>query len=607
MEGEAFDEDLLFANFEEQPNEEDEEALNQFRKAHKKHKKQKKAKIEEVPKQVNNGIDQQQMQYIAELEQQNAKLKATIKRIVGPQAFSFEDDKGGIFNDEINLLEKLERDIQSKPFAVVLYLNNDVSHAHRKEIHEMFRSLSEKKATQDVLMTKKFKAQNSAVPLKAFAANPLGKRSHLGKSGDKEDQHVISACMYYKSFFLDRMGCPLLENDPSITDIWDIPNYQQLYLKALPLVEETMNVRVRQIMQCFNCGGEHHLSACTMPHDQKRINESRKQQAVTKLQSPAANKFQPDDENSERFKHFKPGEISVGLEEALGISLKKQLPPYIYKMRVLGYPLAWLKPAEDGLKMYGAEGDLLDEPGAEEGEIKAIKLPPIINYPGFNSPMPEGIEDEAPKFNMLPFQPELADLDIARKRSQMLGYTPTEPLAKKLRYDDDMDIEDDSCDESNPRPPLIETAENLQKPPLPSESESELPSDGTMDGLEDGEVDSSPSKVQKVERKPKKLEPKEKKIDETTYRNWYIHEPLSTIGITYFMYTPPPTMALRQEISLCDIPKNPITELDREPWKTASVSWYDPLYGDLAAPTGTFDAIRGLLKQNRRSKRKPMV
>ena len=373
----SFDPEYLFANFGSAPRPETdaEEIRNHIMN----------------PLELNHSsVDLEQSKYIKELEDQNTKLKSVIKRLVGPQLFkSHENSNSEDGNVKINLLEKLEEEIQSNPFAVILYLNNDIANVHRKEIDDVMRSISEKKSTQDVLMAHKLKAQHSAVPLKSFTANFKGKRINLGTIKDGDEQYVICACQYYKSFIIDRMGAPLLESNPGVTEIWDIPVYQQVFLKALPIVEEPLNVRVKQLKQCFNCGGEHHIMACIEPKDKERINKNRIEFA--KFNPIITNPRFGGDEPEERFKHYKPGTISVALEEALGISLKTQLPPYIYKMRQLGYPPAWLKPMEESLKIYGIEGFAIEEPGAEEGEIVPVKLPDIVMYPGFNAPIPEGI------------------------------------------------------------------------------------------------------------------------------------------------------------------------------------------------------------------------
>jgi len=611
---ETFDERFLFSNFDTAEENDDEQnyAINLLRTANNK------KKLGEDAKETSEKIDPQN-KYISDLEQQNAKLKSIIKRMLGPQVFSqSEENVAATVNEdgEIDLIKKLEDDIQSKPFAVVLFLNNDVSTVHRKEIDEMMKMISTKKATQDVLMAQKLQAQNSAVPIKAFTANFKGRRFNPTKMMDGEDPFVVCACQYFKSFFIDRMGAPLLESNPSVTDIWDVPLYQQVFLKALPILEEALNVRVKQVKQCFNCGGEHLISECTLPKDMKRINAARQQFSANKMNSPSgydARYHVTDEEIEERFKPFKAGEISVGLEEALNISLKSQVPPYIYKMRQIGYPPGWVKPADDaGLKMYGAEGNIIEEPGFEEGEIKPVKLPDVISYPGYNVPMPEGVKDEHRSFNMPPYDSELADLDIARKRAKYLGYGDAEPVAKRLKYDDeDMEVENQNNAAVNGKPPLplIEVVGAAPLPPPPDDS--------TTDDQNEEEKPAKRNGKEEKEEKPKdntdkdeadgatKTAPKTKQIDQTTYRNWYVHKPLSSVGITYVMYTPPPTC--RGEVNLIDLPKNPIVDLDREPWKTASASWYDPLYGDLAAPTGTYDAIRTLLKETKRVKRKPMI
>ena len=90
--------------------------------------------------------------------------------------------------------------------------------------------------------------------------------------------------------------------------------------------------------------------------------------------------------------------------------------------------------------------------------------------------------------------------------------------------------------------------------------------------------------------------------EDSTHRRWWNHEPLSTSsGILYLTYTPPPT--IQEKVDISDIFKYTASDLDREPWKTDSTSWYDPLYGDLSAPTGTYDAIKEILKSRKKRRR----
>jgi len=615
-ENKAFDVNFLFSNF-DSPNDTNDEHQEAVHHKVKKLRKQanKKSTLEDEETEESGGDTiSPQNKYINELEQQNAKLKAIIKRMMGPQLFSVNDETvsdniSPEDNDEINLVEKLENDIQVKPFAIVLYLNNDVSTVHRKDIDEVMRAISAKKSTQDVLLAQKLQAQISAVPLKAFTANSKGRRNNSGKVKNPEEQYVICACQYFKSFFIDRMGAPLLESNPGVTDIWDVPAYQQLFMKALPIMEESLNVRVRQNKQCFNCGGDHHLDQCTEERDQQKINISRREHNAAKFNSPQSFQMQVTDEVDERYKHFKAGQISVGLEDALGISLDKQLPPYIYKMRSMGYPPGWMKPNEEhGLKMYNTDGVALEDPGVEEGEIKPILIPDVVKYPGFNAPLPEEVHDEYQMFNCPPFNPEIVDAEVSRKRSQILGYDENQPIVKKLNYEsgegEESDMELDETEsvgtDGKPPLPLIETTDQLYKPPPPTKSDSD--SEAKSKKL-NGHEKKKDGKVKASKSKKSKRKSSVKEIDERTYRNWFIHEPFSSTATTYVIYTTPPLC--KQEVSLSSLPRNPVTDLDREPWKTASANWCS-LYGDLSVATGTYDSIRTLLK-DKKSKRKPMM
>ncbi|XP_066923116.1 zinc finger CCHC domain-containing protein 8-like [Clytia hemisphaerica] len=597
-----------------------------------------KPKKSKKSKRTGGDLDEAQVnaqnKYINELEQQNLKLKSIIKRMLGPQVFSMVNDLQG--DEEIDLVKKLENDIQSKPFAVVMFLNNDISTAHRKEINNIMREVSEKDAKQDVLMAHKLQPQNSAIPLKAFTTNLKGKRCNPGKNQD-EEPYIVCSCQYFKSFYLDRLGVPLLEDNPNQTDVLDVPAYPQIFSKALPIVEEALNVRVKHMKQCFNCGGEHHLNECTEPRDHNRIRENRNKFAS---KGPPKINFNMDtDELDPRFKPFKPGVISVGLEEALGISLKEQLPPYIYKMRELGYPPAWVRPVDDdGLKVYGADGNVIENADYEEGEIKPINIPDIVEYPGFNVPPPQGVADEyeamgAPKFNKTN-----ADYDARRKRAQILGYFENEhgePLAKKLKFDDSvsMEIDENTVDLVDGKPPLP-LIDVTARPPSPEHDTEESNKESTAESQDEevfadgegGEETSGKDTATEQETedesavtekedestdadsngKTTRLSSSTKDIDDTTYRHWFSQAFTSSKGLTYTMYTPPPQCL--QNVKMSDLPKNPVIEIDREPWKTSNVSWYFPLYGDLAAPTGTFDNIRTLLKDTnlKRKKRKPL-
>ncbi|XP_042766006.1 zinc finger CCHC domain-containing protein 8 isoform X2 [Panthera leo] len=147
------------------------------------------------------------------------------------------------------------------------------------------------------------------------------------------------------------------------------------------------------------------------PRNAARISEKRKAylDACSETNSQNFQQRYHAEEVEERFGRFKPGVISEELQDALGVT-DKSLPPFIYRMRQLGYPPGWLKEAElegSGLALYdgkdGADGE------AEAGEAQQNKsvtydLSKLVNYPGFNISTPRGIPDEWRMFGSIPMQ-----------------------------------------------------------------------------------------------------------------------------------------------------------------------------------------------------------
>lgn len=130
---------------------------------------------------------------------------------------------------------------------------------------------------------------------------------------------------------------------------------------------------------CFNCDGNHTLRECPLPRDHKRINRSRNNMA-----NKTSSRYHLTLDN--KYSKFKPGRISDELKVALGLS-RKSLPIHIYRMRVCGYPVAWLKEAEiaaSGLSMINT--DQCAQKSKEGNALTTIvyDLDKIIEYPGFN-------------------------------------------------------------------------------------------------------------------------------------------------------------------------------------------------------------------------------
>ncbi|XP_009282155.1 PREDICTED: zinc finger CCHC domain-containing protein 8 isoform X2 [Aptenodytes forsteri] len=162
---------------------------------------------------------------------------------------------------------------------------------------------------------------------------------------------------------------------------------------------------------CFNCGSEdHQMKDCPQPRNAARISEKRKEfmEACGEASNQNFQQRYHAEEVEERFGKFKPGVISGELQDALGVT-DKSLPPFIYRMRQLGYPPGWLKEAEmehSGLALYDGKDDGgTEDEGSHQPKRITYDVSKLINYPGFNISTPSGIPDEWQIFGSIPMQP----------------------------------------------------------------------------------------------------------------------------------------------------------------------------------------------------------
>ncbi|EDO46780.1 predicted protein [Nematostella vectensis] len=218
---------------------------------------------------------------------------------------------------------------------------------------------------------------------------------------NKNCDSVVSCVRYFDIYCVDCCGLPLHEFNPRDSSGWDIPLYEQVYFVALPFIEDSSSkVRVSRKKTCFNCGAVGHaLSNCPEPHNQAQI-ESQRRKFLNKFTSPIV-KGSRYHINEKRFGEFKPGVISPNLREALGIE-ENEVPPFVYKMRCLGYPPGYLPSSKKpSLLLYDATGNVddyimdddddecLDNDKSSE-EKSNDKKSLFVKYPGFNCPLPEG-------------------------------------------------------------------------------------------------------------------------------------------------------------------------------------------------------------------------
>ncbi|XP_060067366.1 zinc finger CCHC domain-containing protein 8-like [Ylistrum balloti] len=326
---------------------------------------------------------------------------------------------------ERNKFERYARIIDStrftsdtnSPACQIIYQNNNFSRKYRTSIEQYIMHLIRREEQNK-------KERLPDIQLKSSNLTCVDLNSKLTSSQRTmkmwTSHAIIGSSQFHRDFVIDSLGWPLVSDNPSLTDSWEAPKYEQVYTDPLP-IEEEMNSGdkpPRQKPTCFNCCGEHMIADCPEPKDFTRIRQNRdKFRQDSAAQKPASTRYHLDksfqsecDSNT-----FVPGVISEELMKALGIT-SRYLPSYIYKMRVLGYPPGWLEEAKvqsSGLILFDGEGNEVDVNGEsmEDGEVSdtvpnrgQIDPEKIIAYPGFTVPVPQDTIDEYEELGAPPLQ-----------------------------------------------------------------------------------------------------------------------------------------------------------------------------------------------------------
>lgn len=102
---------------------------------------------------------------------------------------------------------------------------------------------------------------------------------------------------------------------------------------------------------CWNCGGDHNMRDCKEARDPTAINRAKQ----SFMQKNKTERYHLEAE--QKFNHLVPGQLSDNLRQALGLR-SRELPLFIYKMRMYGYPQGWLEEAKvnhSGLSLFHTE------------------------------------------------------------------------------------------------------------------------------------------------------------------------------------------------------------------------------------------------------------
>ncbi|XP_017571756.1 zinc finger CCHC domain-containing protein 8 [Pygocentrus nattereri] len=371
------------------------------------------------------------------------------------------------------------------PLCQILFGNNSISKEHRQEIEDYIFSLIQKRQ-QEQNNDKQGSALQVNPQNSSFVMEEIQKAngSSTGKQ-IKDAFTMVGSVLYFTSFCLDKLGQPLLNENPQLTEGWEIPKFQQVFGQVVGLEGQEMQIKEKRPKPCcFNCGCEdHQLRDCPKPKDMARISEKRKEFAQGSIQS---NQRYHEEEVEERFAKYKPGVVSKDLLDALGV-VTNTLPPFIYRMRELGYPPGWLKEAEmehSGLTLYDGKtsGDGEEDLNGSNQKI-SYDVTKLVDFPGFNVSPPSSIRDDYRSFGSIPMQPQHWKQTFAAHLSNMYPapgskcskrcHEPesTPQHTKKRRSNSDVHRSSDMETESDQDTPGHIQSDGFQfQPPLPPAS-----------------------------------------------------------------------------------------------------------------------------------------
>ncbi|XP_017070496.2 zinc finger CCHC domain-containing protein 8 homolog [Drosophila eugracilis] len=249
--------------------------------------------------------------------------------------------------------------------------------------------------------------------------------------------------------------------------------------------------RPKSQSSCFNCGeSDHSLRECPKPRNNARIMRARKKNKRTE-------RYHVDTE--QRFGHIRPGRISTKTRHAIGYS-RGQLPFMFYRLRVLGYPPAWLEEAKvqsSGIALFNADGTEVTKSDDEEGESDTFKydINKIVDFPGFNVQPTGKFFDDFKYHNVPPFQESHSKENFIKslgenvingyKRKKLVDLPAPHdqapiPNEEQTSFGDcDMDIVDEAED------PPLPISVPAPPPPPPEDDKEELNKRSPSPSLDD--------------------------------------------------------------------------------------------------------------------------
>ncbi|XP_022012798.1 uncharacterized protein LOC110912416 isoform X2 [Helianthus annuus] len=210
------------------------------------------------------------------------------------------------------------------------------------------------------------------------------------------------------SFWMDGQTKNSQSKEVIALDNNSIPLYDRGYSFGLTSTDGPSNVdgglEIVDGSRCFNCGSYNHaLKECPKPRDNAAVNNARKQHKAKRNQNAVSRNLTRyyQDTPAGKFDGLRPGVLDAETRKLLGL---KELdpPPWLNRMREIGYPPGYLDAEDDddqpsGIEIFGEEVVVKQE--TEDGEALDMDSKPepskkkSVKFPGVNAPIPENADE----------------------------------------------------------------------------------------------------------------------------------------------------------------------------------------------------------------------
>lgn len=229
------------------------------------------------------------------------------------------------------------------------------------------------------------------------------------------------------SFWMENQSMNGRNKDVSPIDGNSVPLYDRGYALGLTSSDGSNNADdglkiIDAPSRCFNCGSySHALRECPRPRDNVAVNNARNQLKSQRNQSSSSRNptryYQ--DSSAGKYAGLRPGALDDATRQLLGLG-ELDPPPWLNRMRELGYPPGYLDEDEEdqpsGITIF-TDKDMAEQ---EDGEIIGAdsskpKRKMSVEFPGINAPIPEKADERL--WAARAIVPSIA-IDISRNWSQ---------------------------------------------------------------------------------------------------------------------------------------------------------------------------------------------